>query len=37
MDASHILELIIGALAVVSAITGIGAMYALGRGSSYDK
>ncbi len=36
MDPSHILGLVIAALTVAGAITGIGAMFSLGRQASYD-
>jgi len=36
MDASHILELVIGALVAVSVVTFIGGAFSLGRQSSYD-
>lgn len=36
MDATHIIELFIFALVAVGTVLAVGAMYALGRHSSYD-
>ncbi|GGO58928.1 hypothetical protein GCM10010910_00660 [Microbacterium nanhaiense] len=37
MDGSHILLTVVGILAALSAVTSVGAMFALGRGKAYDK
>ena len=36
MDASHVIELVIFALAAIGGVTAIGALFTLGRRSSYD-
>ncbi len=36
MDASHIVGLVIALLVVTGTVTGIGAMFSLGRQASYD-
>jgi hypothetical protein len=37
MDGSHILLIVVGILAALSAVTSLGAMFSLGRGKAYDK
>lgn len=37
MDPSHIITLVVAALAVVGVVTGAGALFSLGSGKSYDE